>query len=190
MVAEEGESIGNTRGPVALVSLVETSAADPSVIAVRLEGNERVVRARRRVASRAAELIRRHDGSAVIGAGESLAATFGDPAAALDYALEFHGDSGSRLIELRVGIHSDVVDHRTGCPYEHILALTRQLLQRGSESEVWTSSQFRTQIDQFGTERQQNLRWTMHPNCRLEGLEGRHILWSVADKPQVDSPGA
>ncbi len=45
--------------------------------------------------------------------------------------------------------------------------------------EVWTSGDFKNQIDDHGARRQRHVDWTMRPNCRLEGFEGRYIPWSV-----------
>ncbi len=169
-------------GSVALLSLVATCPADPTVFAARLEGNDRVERARQAVAARARELIEKHGGRHLSGTDESVAATFGAPSEALDFAMELQRDSGSRTIKMRAAAHVDVVDRTARGAYDDMLAFTRQLLRRDGGDEVWTSNDFKNQIDHHGTERQRQLNWTMRPNCRLEGFEGRHILWSVSDE--------
>ncbi len=183
---ENDLSVEPVSSGIALVSLVATLPADPSVLVARLEGNERIERARRAVASRASDVIGNHSGWQVAGNGESITAAFGAPSEALDFALELQFDTGSRLIRLRVAAHVDVVADRgsgVACgdvgPYDDMLAFTRQLLRRNGGTEVWTSNDFKTQIDHHGTTRQRELDWMMRPNCVLDGYEGRHILWSV-----------
>ena len=168
------------KGSAALLSLVATCPVDPSVFTTRLEGNERIERARYVVASKLHDLIQEHGGWHVSGNGESVAVAFGAPSEALDMAVDLQRDTGSRIIKLRVAIHVDVVDQSTEEAYDGMLAFARQLLKRDSGEDVWTSDDFKNQIDHHGTDRQRQLTWLMRPNCQLEGFEGRHILWSVS----------
>ena len=126
----------NASAGAALVSLVITAAADPSLFGDRLVQEERLERARKAVAERTRALAKDFGDEVVTADKVCMTLAFAAPTAALDYALALQRETRSGTIELRVAIHVGVVDREAAQAFDEMLEVLEQLLKRGDAKEA------------------------------------------------------
>jgi hypothetical protein len=172
-------------GPRALVSIVQVSLASPADLANRLARTDRVTRMRMQLADRQRHMAAGQGGATLEDSEGTAFFAFRTPVEALGFALALRDDTGVGRIQVCTTIHFGFVDIEVENSLHDLMAFARSLSARTGASEIWCSQAFKDLLEQHGPCDKPVVRWNMHPNCRLEGYPGSHLLWSVT----ADSPG-
>ena len=50
-----------------------------------------------------------------------------------------------------------------------------------ADGGLWLSNDVKNHIDQEKAQHHESLGWQQHPDCKLKGFPGKHLLWSVKE---------
>ena len=124
-------------------------------------------------------LIEAHNGYAIKTIGDSLMAGFRTVAEAVEFSLEFQMDPGDERIKIRAGVHVGPVFIEEEDAFGIMVNYASRVVDMARGPEIWLSEMAKSQLDQSGSFKGYNLRWTRHADCELKGFEGQYTLWSV-----------
>lgn len=166
---------GSTKLTLAIVftDIIESTAL------IHHLGNERMDEMRRAHFARARELTKAHKGYEIKTNGDEFMVAFRAAINALDFALEFHADTGDDHISIRAGMHIGPVTIEEHDVQGAAVTYAARVVSMAADGGIWLSSEIKNHIDQEKAQRHTNLCWQDHPDCTLKGFPGTHLLWSV-----------
>ncbi|UCG56516.1 MAG: FHA domain-containing protein [Phycisphaerales bacterium] len=146
-------------------------------------GNESMDQIRRAHFARARRLIEKHQGYEIKTIGDEFMVAFRTAVSALDFALDFHDDTGDERVRVRAGVHIGPVTVDEDDAQGAAVSYAARVLGMAAEGGVWISSEAKSHIDQEKAQYHGDLSWQRHPDCPLKGFPGKHLLWSVERNP-------
>jgi hypothetical protein len=105
---------------------------------------------------------------------ESLVAAFRSEDEALSFAASLHAADREQL-NIRTGIHSGPVNIEEMQTFNRIADYAHRIAGAAKAAEIWISAA--TKINLASADA---LNFSDHLDCKLKGLPGKHILWSLA----------
>ncbi|HEX9918322.1 MAG TPA: adenylate/guanylate cyclase domain-containing protein [Pyrinomonadaceae bacterium] len=163
---------------IATVAIVFTDILDSTKLNVEA-GDEHWRQSSEAHFAQAREFIKRGQGYLIKTVGDSVMAAFHSAAAALDFALALHGQTGHDSIRIRAGIHIGPVEVAAGDAFGQQVNMAARVESKAEDGGIWVSAQVKEDIDTLRAARHGQLRWKEHPDEELKGFPRKYTLWSV-----------
>jgi small GTP-binding protein len=163
---------------IATVAIVFTDVIDSTKLNVKF-GDEGWGDAREAHFAQARTLVKHGQGYLIKTIGDSVMAAFHSAAAALDFALALHRQTGHDSVRIRAGIHIGPVEVDAGDAFGQQVSMAARVEAKAEDGGIWVSTQVKEDIDTLQATKHSQLRWTEHAGEELKGFPRKYTLWSV-----------
>ncbi len=164
--------------PKLTLAIVFTDIIDSTLLTHQM-GNEYMTQARRAHFARARSVIKEHAGYEIKTNGDEFMVAFHTAVNAFDFAFDLQGDTGDDKIKIRVGIHIGPVIVEEEDVQGAAVSYAARVVGMAADGGLWLSNDVKNHIDQEKAHHHENLNWRQHPDCKIKGFPGKHLLWSV-----------